>query len=64
MLADEAFISRATLGELKTMLAYCVRGERFCDGHWEAILRSGRVVALLRRLAVLTETLDEGDDPA
>jgi hypothetical protein len=40
------------------MLTYCVRGERFCDGHWENLLRSGRVVALLRRLAELREALD------
>ena len=24
------------------MLTYCVRGERFCDGHWDgSVLRSG-----------------------
>jgi uncharacterized protein DUF6508 len=35
------------------MLTGCVRGERFCDGYWEGILQTGRVVALLRRLEVL-----------
>jgi hypothetical protein len=40
------------------MLTYCVRGERFCDGHWAAMLESGRVVAILRRLRVLCGSLD------
>ena len=55
MLADEALIQRATLDEIKTMLTYCVRGERFSDGHWGAMLASGKVVALLARLQVLRE---------
>ena len=55
MLADEARIARATLDEIKTMLTYCVRGERFADGHWAAMIESGKVVAILRRLQVLRE---------
>ena len=55
MLADMARIARATLDEIKTMLTYCVRGERFADGHWAAMLESGKVVAILRRLQVLRE---------
>ena len=57
MLADDALIERATLGQIKSMITYCVRGERFHDGHWEAVLRSGRIMAILRRLAVLKESL-------
>ena len=53
LLDDDAFIARATLDEIKTLLTYCVRGERFCDGHWDAVLRSGRITAILRRLAIL-----------
>ena len=55
MLEDEALIAGATLAEVKTMLTYCVRGERFSDGHWAAMLESGRIVALLKRLRVLGE---------
>jgi hypothetical protein len=43
------------LDEIKSMLTYCVRGERFYDGHWEDTLKSGRITALLRRLAVLRQ---------
>jgi ADP-ribosyl-[dinitrogen reductase] hydrolase len=55
MLHDDAIIRRATLAEIVTMLTYCVRGERFSDGHWAAMLESGRIVALLKRLRVLRE---------
>ena len=57
MLNDDQFISSCSLHDIRTMLTYCVRGERFCDGHWEKVLESGRVVAILRRLEVLRETL-------
>ena len=57
MLQDEAVIHSATLAEVKTMLTYCVRGERFSDGHWAAMLESGKVVALLKRLHVLREQM-------
>lgn len=57
MLRDDEFIATASLDEIRTMLTYCVRGERFMDGHWAHMLESGRVVALLRRLAALREEL-------
>jgi hypothetical protein len=55
MLADDECIRNASLEEIRTMLTYCVRGERFSDGFWDAVLRSGRVAALLRRLKELAE---------
>jgi hypothetical protein len=61
MLRDDAFIEEATLAEVKTMLTYCVRGERFGDGHWAAMLESGRVSALLRRLLALRASLEEAE---
>jgi hypothetical protein len=59
-LADDGFIQAATLDQAKTLLTYCVRGERFSDGHWGEVLKSGRISAILRRLAVLRDSLDEG----
>jgi hypothetical protein len=50
MLEDPDFVRRASLDELKTMLTYCVRGERFCDGHWGAMVEQGHVRRLLERL--------------
>ena len=57
MLQDDNLVARASLDQIVTMLTYCVRGERFGDGHWAAMLESGRIVALLRRLAVIRESL-------
>lgn len=50
MLENDEFINQAKLEDIKTMLTYCVRGERFCDGHWGAVLKNGRIIALLKRL--------------
>ena len=58
LLSDDQFISTCSLDDIKTMLTYCVRGERFSDGLWASVLESGRVVAILKRLAVLRETLE------
>jgi hypothetical protein len=55
MLADEEFIEQASLEQVRTMLTYCVRGERFCDGHRESLLVGGKIVALLRRLETIRE---------
>ena len=57
MLSDKEFIANASIEEIRTMLTYCVRGERFGDGHWAYMLESGRIVALLRRLAVLRDEI-------
>ena len=35
------------------MLTYCVRGERFSDGHWEAMVESGVIRSILERLQEL-----------
>ena len=57
MLEDSEFIERANLEQVRTMLTYCVRGERFCDGLWESLLKGGQVVALLRRLEAIRERM-------
>jgi hypothetical protein len=51
LLRDEATVSKADLDTLKTLLTFCVRGERFCDGHWGAMIEEGHVRRLLERLA-------------
>ncbi len=49
MIENDEIIRTATIDQLKTLLTYCVRGERFCDGHWATVLETGRVQAILRR---------------
>ena len=57
MLADGELVGRAGVGQIKTMLTYCLRGERFCDGFWESLLEGGQIVALLRRLKAIRERM-------
>jgi len=53
LLDDEDAVKSADLDQIKTMLTYCVRGERFCTGHWGAMIEKGYVRRLLERLAEL-----------
>jgi hypothetical protein len=57
MLADPATVAAADLAAVRTLLTYCVRGERFCDGHWSGVLKDGSVVSLLKRLRELREQI-------
>ena len=57
MINDADFIKRSSLEEIKTMLTYCVRGERFGDGHWEAMIENGNIRRLLERLAELVSLM-------
>ena len=50
MLGDEDAVRTADLDQIKTMLTFCVRGERFCTGHWAAVIENGHVRKLLQRL--------------
>ncbi|MDA3940386.1 MAG: DUF6508 domain-containing protein [Spirochaetia bacterium] len=50
MLQNEDFIKTASLQNIKTMLTYCVRGERFSDGHWGAMIKKGYIKQLFERL--------------
>lgn len=56
MLEDERRVRTATLDEIKTMLTFCVRGERFSDGHWGQMIEKGHVRRLLERLKALQGT--------
>lgn len=52
---DDSGIARASLDEITTMLTFCVRGERFCDGHWAEMISAGRIGAILSRLQQLRD---------
>lgn len=58
MLQDDTSIQSASIDQVKTMLTYCARGERFCDGHWGAMIEKGYVQKLLRRLECLADQMD------
>jgi hypothetical protein len=50
LLKDENAVQAATLEQIKTMLTFCVRGERFSDGHWGVMIEQGYIRRLLERL--------------
>ena len=50
MLKDENLVETPTLPQIKTMLTFCLRGERFSDGHWGAMIEQGYIRRLLERL--------------
>ena len=50
MLKDENLIKTASLSQIKAMLTFCVRGERFSDGHWGQMIEKGYIRRLLERL--------------
>jgi hypothetical protein len=53
MLRDDSLIKRASLAQIKTMLTFCVRGERFSDGHWGEMIEKGYIRRVLERLVEL-----------
>lgn len=55
MLKDHQQIASASLQDVRAMLTLCVRGERFCDGHWGAMIKAGHIGRLLKRLQALAE---------
>jgi hypothetical protein len=50
MLKDETRLKTASLHEIKSMLTFCVRGERFSDGHWGEMIEKGYIRRILERL--------------
>lgn len=57
MVRSDKDIASASLSQVKTMLTFCVRGERFCDGHWGGLIREGRITTILHRLDELRHTI-------
>ena len=50
MLRDENTVKTASLEQIQTMLTFCLRGERFADGHWGEMIEKGYIRQLLERL--------------
>ncbi len=60
MLKDENLVKSASLSQIRTMLTFCVRGERFSDGHWAEMIEKGYIRQLLERLNEIAEQLRSG----
>ena len=52
-LEKPGFVESADLNQIKTVLTYCVRGERFCVGFWRGMVDDGYIRRILERLAQL-----------
>jgi hypothetical protein len=50
MLNDEQTVKNASIDQIQTMLTFCVRGERFSDGHWGHVIERGYIRRILERL--------------
>jgi len=49
-LSHPGFVETADLGQLRSLLTWCVRGELVRDGHWNHILSNGTLFSILERL--------------
>lgn len=58
LIGDDEHLAGAGLEEIKTLLTWSARGERFYEGHWSTVLETGRIQAILRRLRELRDTVD------
>ena len=56
---SEDAIRTATLPQIRAMLTYVLRGERFSDGWWGRMIEGGYVRRILERLAELEGELEE-----
>lgn len=59
---NEETIKTTSLDEIKTMLTYCVRVERFCNGNWGSMVEEGYVRQILERLIALRQQMDENPE--
>ena len=50
MLDSERAVKAATLDEIRVLLTYVERGERFCPGWWSKMIEEGHVRRILERL--------------
>jgi hypothetical protein len=57
MLRDEDAVKAASLAQIKTMLTFYVRGERFSNGHWGEMIEKGYIRRVLERLDEIKSVL-------
>jgi len=62
MIGYEEFVRSASLSQVKTMLTYCLRGERFADGHWGDMIERGYIRNILERIDQLSLEAEHRED--
>ena len=61
MLKDEDLVKTASLAQIRTMLTFCLRGERFSDGHWAQMIEDGHIRRLLERMNEIKSEMKTGE---
>jgi hypothetical protein len=61
VLKNEDLVKTASLAEIRTMLTFCLRGERFSDGHWAQMIEEGHIRRLLERLDEIKSGLQKDE---
>ena len=56
----ESGLRSADMNQAKSVLTFCARGERFCDGFWEDLIESGALIPLLERVRQLWQEKGSG----
>jgi len=46
-------IEKASINEIKTILTWCDRVERFAEGHWEYVIKTKIIKRILERLILI-----------
>jgi len=54
---DGKSIPSAKFSDLRSMLTWCLRGERFSEGHWGIVITNGSLWKILDRLKTLKEDM-------
>ena len=49
-------IEKASIYKIKTILTWCVRKERFNEGHWITVIEDGVIKQILKRLNAIIDT--------
>jgi hypothetical protein len=50
VLTDPQQLKTADLAKLRSLFTWCLRGERFCEGHWGQVITSGMLREIMNRL--------------
>lgn len=50
VLTDPQRLKAADLSTLRSLFTWCLRGERFCEGHWGQVITSGVLRDIMNRL--------------
>lgn len=53
IIGSKTAIESASVAELKSVITFFVRGERFCDGHWGVLIADGTIRRVLSRLSLI-----------